>query len=86
MLLARLAEQRDREAQRSTLEDMRAVARTARYWGPLLVGFLCFIAVQFVGPLVGWLLVILGFALMFDGTTAMWARAGSAGNLSSHRQ
>jgi hypothetical protein len=46
-------------AQRSTLKAMRAVARTARYWGPLFVGFMCLIAVQFVGPVIGLLLLIL---------------------------
>ena len=65
---------------------MRAAVHTARYWGPLVVGFLCLLAVQLVGPLIGWLLVILGFASIFEGASAMWVRAGSAGNLRSYRQ
>jgi hypothetical protein len=65
---------------------MRAVAGTARYWGPLVVGFMCLVASLFVGPLVAWLLFILAFTLIFDGVTAMLQRAGSAGNLTTHRQ
>jgi hypothetical protein len=65
---------------------MRPVIRSARYWGPLLAGFLCLIAVQYVGAAIGLALVMLGFGLIFEGASAMWVRAGSAGNLSTHRQ
>jgi hypothetical protein len=65
---------------------MRSVARTARYWGPLLAGFMCLIGVLFAGPVVAWLLLIAAFGLLFDGATAMWARAGSTGSLTDYRQ
>jgi hypothetical protein len=70
----------------STLRSMRAIVSTVRYWGPLLAGFACLVAIQLVGPLVAWLLFILGFALIFDGVSASWARAGSVGDLTTHRQ
>lgn len=65
---------------------MRAVTGTARYWIPLVAGFLCFVAVGFVGPLVGWLLIFAGFGLILEGATAMLARAGRAGGMGTHRQ
>jgi hypothetical protein len=65
---------------------MRAVARTARYWVPLLAGFACLIVGLFVGPILAWLLLILSFGLILDGATAMWERAGSTGNLTTYRQ
>ena len=65
---------------------MRAVARTARCWGPLVVGFLCLIAASFVGPTVAWILMILALGLIFDGAATMWVRACGAGNLTTHRQ
>ena len=65
---------------------MRAVAETARYWVPLVAGFLCLVAVLFVGPILGWLLTIASFGLLLDGATAMFERAGGTGNLTTHRQ
>jgi hypothetical protein len=65
---------------------MRAVVGTARYWGPLAGGLLSLVAVLFVGPVLGWLLIILGFGLILDGATAMWERAGSTGNLTTYKQ
>jgi hypothetical protein len=65
---------------------MRSLFGTARYWGPPLVGFACLIAALFVGPLLGWLLLLLAFGLILDGVTAMWERAGGTGNLTTSRQ
>jgi hypothetical protein len=65
---------------------MRAVLGTARYWGPLLAGLLCLIAVLFVGAILGWLLIITAFGLILDGSTAMWEKAGGTGNLTTYRQ
>jgi len=65
---------------------MRAAFATARYWGPLVAGFLCLVATSFVGPIVAWLLFIAAFGLILDGATAMFERAGSTGGLTSHRQ
>jgi hypothetical protein len=65
---------------------MRAVLGTARYWGPLLAGLLCLIAVLFVGAILGWLLIIAAFGLILDGATAMWEKAGGTGNMTTYRQ
>ena len=65
---------------------MRAAISTVRYWGPLFAGFICLVAVSFVGPIVGWLLLLLAAALILDGATAMFERAGRTGNLTNHRQ
>ena len=51
-----------------------------------MTGFLCLVAVGFVGPVVGWLLIFAGFALILDGATAMLARAARSGGLPDHRQ
>lgn len=65
---------------------MRAALGTARYWLPLVAGFVCVIVSTFVGPIAAWLLIIAGFGLLLDGGTAMWERAGSTGNLTTYRQ
>jgi hypothetical protein len=65
---------------------MRALAGTARYWGPVAAGFLCLIVALFAGTIADWLLILLAFGLILDGATAMWERAGGTGNLSNHRQ
>jgi hypothetical protein len=58
----------------------------ARYWAPIVAGFLCLVVALFVGVILAWLLLILAFGLILDGATAMWQHAGSAGNLTTHRQ
>jgi hypothetical protein len=65
---------------------VRAAVGTARYWLPLVAGFVCLIAALFVAAIVAWLLIIIAFGLLLDGATAMWERAGSTGNLWTHRQ
>ena len=65
---------------------MRAVTGTWRYWGPLVAGLLCLVAVGFVGPVAGWLLIFAAFGLILDGGTAMLARAARTGGLPDHRQ
>lgn len=65
---------------------MRAVLATARYWAPLLGSLVCLIAVLFVGPVLGWLLIITAFGLVLDGATAMWEKAGGTGNMTTYRQ
>jgi hypothetical protein len=59
---------------------------SARYWVPLLAGFICLIATAFVGVVLDWLLLMLAFGLVLDGATAMWERAGGTGNLTTYRQ
>ena len=65
---------------------MRSIVGTARYWGPLVAAFVCLIAALYAGPIVGFLLTVLAFGLIFDGATAAWARSARAGGLTSHRQ
>jgi len=65
---------------------VRAAMHTARYWLPLVAGFICMVAAQFVGAILAWILMMLTFGLLLNGTTAMWERAGSTGNLTTHRQ
>lgn len=65
---------------------MRAAIGTARYWVPLLAGFLCLVVALFVGAIAAWLLIMTSFGLLLDGSTAMWERAGGTGNLSTYRQ
>jgi hypothetical protein len=65
---------------------MRDALARARCWGPIAAGFLCLVVALFVGVILDWLLLILAFGLILDGVTAMWARAGGTGNLTTHRQ
>ena len=65
---------------------MRAALRSARYWGPLVLGFACVVAATYTGSVVTWILLLAAFALILDGATAMWARAGGSGGMHTHRQ
>jgi hypothetical protein len=65
---------------------VRAVIGSARYWVPLAAAAGCLIGASFAGPVVAWILLILAFGLLLDGATAMWERAGSTGNLTTHKQ
>ena len=65
---------------------MRAMPHAVRSWGPLLAGFDLTLAALFVGPVMTWLMLTAAFCLLLDGATVMWERAGSVGNLSTHRQ
>ncbi len=65
---------------------IRAVIASIRYWLPIVAGFVLVIATLFAGPILTWLMLTIAFGLILDGTTAMWERAGSIGNLSTHRQ
>jgi hypothetical protein len=65
---------------------VRAVIGTARYWLPLVGGFVCLVVALFVGAIAAWLLLILSFGLLLDGCTAMWEKAGGTGNLTTYKQ
>ena len=65
---------------------MRGVLGTARYWLPFVAGMACMIAVQYVGAILGWILIIAGFGLIIDGGTKLWEKAGSTGNLTTYKQ
>jgi Mg2+/citrate symporter len=57
-----------------------------RYWGPLVVGVACLIASKSVSPIVAYVLIVVAFALLLDGATALFARATRTGRLSDNRQ
>jgi hypothetical protein len=65
---------------------MRPLLRTARYWLPIVVGFAALIGTSAVPPLVGWGLFVLGFGLLLDAATALFARASRTGGLGDNRQ
>jgi hypothetical protein len=65
---------------------MRSAARTVRYWGPLLLGFVCLIVSQYVSGIATYLLVVASLGLILDAATAMFARAGGTGNVTTYRQ
>jgi Sec-independent protein secretion pathway component TatC len=71
---------------RSTLHSMRAVLRTMRYWGPVVVACACLIAAYSVPPVVTYVLVIVAFVLLFEVGTALFERAGGTGGLKDFRQ
>jgi hypothetical protein len=60
--------------------------RYVRYWAPMVLGFACLLAVPMAGTLVAWILIAVGFGLIMDGATALWARTGRAGGIGSYRQ
>jgi hypothetical protein len=62
------------------------VRATARYLIPLTAGMACLVAAVLFSALVAWILIMAAFCLLLDGATAMWERAGSTGNLTTHRQ
>jgi hypothetical protein len=65
---------------------VRAVKRNWRYWLPLAAGCTLILGTQFAGPVLTWIMLALGFGLILDAATAMWARAGGTGNATTHRQ
>ena len=65
---------------------MRAAVATSRYWAPLVAGLVVLVAAGFVGPVLSWVCIIASFGLILDGVTKLWERAGSTGNLTTHRQ
>lgn len=57
-----------------------------RCWLPIVLGFVALIVAGFFGPVVTWVLIMVAFGLILDGVTKLWERAGSTGNLTTHRQ
>jgi hypothetical protein len=52
----------------------------------LAVGFACLLVALGMGTAVAYALFVVGCGLIFDGVTIVWARSGSTGGLSDHRQ
>ena len=65
---------------------MRTVRETIRYWLPLVAAGACLIAGRWTPPLVTFALIVLALGLIFDVATALFAKAGGTGGLSSNRQ
>lgn len=65
---------------------MRSALRTARLWLPLGLGLVCLVLAGQVGLTASWLLLLAGFALVLDGSTALWVRVTHTGGMRSHRQ
>ena len=57
-----------------------------RHWAPFAAGLACLIAADAVSPLIAYVLIVIALALLFDGATALFARATRAGRLTDHRQ
>jgi hypothetical protein len=62
---------------------MRAALRC---WLPMIAGVLCFLVSRWTPQLATWLLLLAGFALIFDGATALLVKATGAGGLRDNRQ
>lgn len=62
---------------------MRLIARTV---APLIGGLLALVVAGYLSTTLSWVLMLVALVLLFDGATAMWARAGRTGNLTTHRQ
>ena len=65
---------------------MQAAWSSKRYWSPIVAGMLLMIGACFVGPVATWLMLTTSFGLILDGATAMFEKAGSAGNLTTYKQ
>jgi hypothetical protein len=65
---------------------MRVALRGLHCWLSLAAGFGCLLVAQWTGPAVMLALFIVGCGLMLDGVTVLWARSGSTGGISDHRQ
>ena len=57
-----------------------------RYCAPLVAGLACLVAANAVSPLIAYALSVVALGLLFDGATALFARATRAGRLTDHRQ
>jgi hypothetical protein len=55
-------------------------------WLSLSVGFACLLVGTGMGPAVAFALFIVGFGLILDGATILWAGASRTGGMSDHRQ
>ncbi len=62
---------------------MRFLVRTRRVSIPLVLAAFCLLASGWVGPIVGWLLVMAAFGFVLDAVLSM---VPLAGNMESHRQ
>lgn len=62
---------------------MRTLIAHRRVILPFAAAVVCLAAVDLVGPVAAWLLLITAFGLILDGITMMWPRGD---NLTKYRQ
>ena len=60
--------------------------RRLHCWLSLSVGFACLLVGTGTGPAVGFALFVVGFGLILDGATILWAGANRTGGMTDHRQ
>jgi len=65
---------------------MSSVIASGRYWMPIALACLCLLATSWVGPVVGYVLIVVAFFLLFEGTTAWFSKAGGTGGLENYKQ
>jgi hypothetical protein len=65
---------------------MRSVLATIRYWLPLVAACACLLVARWTPPAVTLVLIVVALGLVFDVGTALFAKAGGTGGLSSNRQ
>ena len=60
--------------------------RRLHCWISLSVGFACLVVGTGMGPAVAFALFVVGFGLILDGVTILWAGANRTGGMPDHRQ
>jgi hypothetical protein len=66
---------------------MQSLRATARYWGPIVVGFSCLIVATTLSSVIAMLvLYVVGLFLMMEGLTKAWERNGGRDGLSENKQ
>jgi hypothetical protein len=65
---------------------VRAIVGSVRYWLPFVAAIVCLVVGTMFSPIVAWILLIAAFLLLIDGATALFEKAGSTGNLWTHKQ
>jgi hypothetical protein len=65
---------------------MLVTFRRLHRWLSLSVGFACLLVGLGVGPALAFGLFVVGFGLILDGVTILWAGANRTGGMTDHRQ
>jgi hypothetical protein len=69
------------------VQPTREYPRIIRIALPLIGAFACLIAASRLNvPILGFVLFVIAMGLVFDGGTALFARATSTGGMRDHRQ